>query len=193
MPISMSEGCSHECSHECVRCMLYQIQPAREGGGALLNCHLANHLQLSCYWLAHAVQCTNSPSNPTQGTFTSCPNPTPLQGTCSGQCGSDYKGTLTAQCTGLNTWTPSVCCAIKNIPLASKSLSSISCTCHDSRARSFQLCMLLNTKKHNRHAAMAILLWMAFRCMLSKQVACLAKSACAADRATSTPMLLLGM
>jgi hypothetical protein len=58
--------------------------------------------------LLHAVKCTNLPNNPSEGSFTSgasCTNPTALQGTCTGACGTGYAGSLIATCTGPNTWT----------------------------------------------------------------------------------------
>lgn len=67
-----------------------------------------------CYWpwshlcsrispVLNAV-CTNSPEAQIDGTFASCDNPTSRGDTCEGSCMAGYVGSLSATCTGPNTW-----------------------------------------------------------------------------------------
>jgi hypothetical protein len=68
-------------------------------------------MQVTLLVSLHAVECTNSPTNPTNGAFKVCNNPTAFQDTCGGDCGSGYTGSLTATCTAPNTWTITNNCA----------------------------------------------------------------------------------
>jgi hypothetical protein len=66
---------------------------------------------------AAAVTCTNRPTSPAQGKFSGCTNPTAFQGTCTGTCGSEFTGSLTATCTGANTWTTNNQCQAGKLPM----------------------------------------------------------------------------
>jgi hypothetical protein len=89
---------------------------------ALLTPPLARSTPPFRYPAVPTVECSNSPRNPTGGTFGTCSNPTALQGTCDGSCSDGYTGSLTATCTAANTWTINDNCAA--VPSKSGRLSS---------------------------------------------------------------------